>query len=303
MDSLWRYRRPRLVIQSPGTSVYTAARAMAANRVGLLIVQELGKVTGVLSDRDIALRVVGRGLDPERTTVGEVMTREPVTLPIVESERRALALMRHRHVRRIPLLENERVVGLVTLDDLILSARASPHEIAGVVRAQLSQPSEMKPGGVTHPVRPARSDAGDRRHTRRMLQSVHRAVNLIRDATGLEEFEQALVALEVVVRGIVKRLPLREASALLAQLPSELRERLLQMPTGPGPDRGLTRDAIDLELARRLDIEIPNASAVVDDVGRALRYLVGDAELAQVRELLPSELRSLVHDEIVHRVP
>ncbi|HEY8943366.1 MAG TPA: CBS domain-containing protein, partial [Polyangiaceae bacterium] len=53
MDSLWRYRRPRLVIQSPGTSVYTAARAMAANRVGLLIVQELGKVTGVLSDRDI----------------------------------------------------------------------------------------------------------------------------------------------------------------------------------------------------------------------------------------------------------
>jgi len=76
---------------------------------------------GVLSDRDAALRVVGFQLDPTEVTLKDVMTEHPATLPIQQSERAALELMRDRHVRRIPLLDGDAVVGLVTLEDLILS--------------------------------------------------------------------------------------------------------------------------------------------------------------------------------------
>ena len=80
-----------------------------------------GRVVGVLSDRDAALRVVGFQLDPTEVTLKDAMTEHPATLPIQQSERAALELMRDRHVRRIPLLDGDAVVGLVTLDDLILS--------------------------------------------------------------------------------------------------------------------------------------------------------------------------------------
>jgi signal-transduction protein with cAMP-binding, CBS, and nucleotidyltransferase domain len=150
------YRRVRMVILSSGTSAYEAARAMESNHVGMVIVQDRGSIVGVVTDRDMALRVVGYELDPTQTPLHYVMTGDPATLPISASEEEALELMRDRHIRRIPLLEGERVAGLVTLDDLLLSETADRHVIAEVVREQLAEPADMKPAGEVHPVRPAR---------------------------------------------------------------------------------------------------------------------------------------------------
>src|SRR5262249_17329685 len=118
--SLEKYRRHRLVVLHPNESAYGAARAMEANHVGVVLIEEKGVLRGIATDRDLALRVIGRGLDAPRTPLVAVMTPGPSTLPVTEGEHAAAELMRIRRVRRVPILEGERLVGLVTLDDLML---------------------------------------------------------------------------------------------------------------------------------------------------------------------------------------
>lgn len=154
--TLENYRRPRMVIQSPDTPVYEAVRAMESNRIGIVVVQDRGEVVGVVTDRDIALRIAGNRLNSSNIPLQDVMSPNPVILPLTATEPEALDLMRSRGIRRIPLHDGERIAGFITIDDLILSETADRHAIAEVIRAQLSEPAELKPAGETHPVKPAR---------------------------------------------------------------------------------------------------------------------------------------------------
>jgi hypothetical protein len=113
----------RVVVLNPGSSAYEAARALEDNHIGAVLVQDGGRVLGIVTDRDLALRVTGSGADPGQTPIADVMTPDPVTLSAEDSEDRALDLMRKEHVRRIPIRDGDGVgvAGIVTLDDLILS--------------------------------------------------------------------------------------------------------------------------------------------------------------------------------------
>src|SRR5262249_39764613 len=119
--SLEPFRRPRLIVQKPSTTAHDAARAMESNHVGVVIVQDRGRIAGIVTDRDLALRVAGYGLDANTTTLSEVMTPDVEMLPIQAEPAEALKVMRLRGIRRIPLLDGEKLVGLVTLDDLVLA--------------------------------------------------------------------------------------------------------------------------------------------------------------------------------------
>lgn len=108
---------------------------------------------GLLTDRDLALRVIGLELDPKQTLLHDIMSPEPVTLSPEDTEQQAVMLMRARHVRRIPIVEDGRIVGIVTLDDLLLAGSVDRATAAEIIEAQLAEPSELKPPGVPHPVR------------------------------------------------------------------------------------------------------------------------------------------------------
>lgn len=294
--SLERYRLDRIVIQNQEGSVYDAVRAMESNHIGLIVVAEQGHVTGVLTDRDVALRVVSFQLDPTQTALKDVMTEHPATLPIEASEQQALELMRDRHVRRIPLLEDGSVVGLVTVDDLLLSPTANLGLLREVVRAQLAEPAAFKAKGELHPTRPARycwHAAVDRAWARvaRAQQKTAEALRLVQMTTHLETREQAMVALDVVASALVRRVTPSEASDMLAQLPSELRERWLDLPAGP--DRDVTRQSIVKELAQRLDVHSDAADEIAQSVGLALSALISEGELDDLRRQLPRGLREL----------
>jgi uncharacterized protein (DUF2267 family) len=295
-----------MVILGPDASAREAARAMESNRVGIVIVQSRGHVLGVVTDRDLALRVTGLGLDPDRALLDEIMTDEPATLPVSADEQRALELMRTRHVRRIPVLEGERVVGIVTLDDLVLSGDSDPNAIAAVIHDQLAQPADMKPAGITHPARrqkpPGSRSAGEARHAAHAIQTSHRAARLVADVTGLYDFDQAMTALEIVAGGLAARIVPQEARDLLAQLPSEVRDRVLESLV-PGPDTGVTRETIEFELVRRLPIDAARASELVVQVGLALEHLVSPGEINQVRAQLSSDLRAILPEAIAHPTP
>lgn len=100
-----------------------AARLLREHRVGALpVVDGQGRAIGIVTDRDLALRVVGARLDPSSTAVRDCMSSPLVTLHPSESTADAARKMRERLVRRLPIVDDEhRLLGIVTADDLIES--------------------------------------------------------------------------------------------------------------------------------------------------------------------------------------
>jgi CBS domain-containing protein len=141
--------RPRAV--TPQTSVRETARLMEEEDVGSLpIVEEGSRLVGIVTDRDVAVRVVAGGLDPDSTRVGQVASAEVITLTPDHDLDEALELMAHAQVRRLPIVvrENE-LVGMLTQADI---ARTSKEKSTGEVVQAISQ----QPGGP----RVAGEDAG-----------------------------------------------------------------------------------------------------------------------------------------------
>jgi CBS domain-containing protein len=109
---------PRTV--ETGATVAEAAREMRDGDVGSVVVVENGAVAGIVTDRDIAVRVVAEGLDPDATRVSEVATMAPVTLTVDQSVDDAIRLVREQNVRRIIVLQDGRAAGIVSLGDLAI---------------------------------------------------------------------------------------------------------------------------------------------------------------------------------------
>ena len=102
----------------PDTPVVEAARLMASEDVGSLPVVDGEQLVGVATDRDITLRVVAEGKDPGATTVGEIQSGNPVSVAPDERLDRALQEMAQNQVRRLPVVEDGRLVGVVAQADV-----------------------------------------------------------------------------------------------------------------------------------------------------------------------------------------
>jgi CBS domain-containing protein len=129
--------RPRAV--TPQTSVREAARLMDEEDVGSLPVVDQGaRLVGIVTDRDLAVRVIARGSDPEETEVGEVASKDIVALTPEHDLDEALTLMAREQVRRLPIVagENE-LVGMLAQADV---ARATKDKPTGQVVEAISEP-------------------------------------------------------------------------------------------------------------------------------------------------------------------
>ena len=110
---------PRTV--EPGATVTDAARAMAQADIGAVLVVEGGRVTGIVTDRDIVVRAVAEGRDPNSTSVADVCTTDPATLRVDQSVEDAIRLVRQENVRRIPIVDDGgRPAGVVSIGDLAI---------------------------------------------------------------------------------------------------------------------------------------------------------------------------------------
>lgn len=104
---------------SENETVSKAAYLMKNEDIGALVVTDgADKLCGILTDRDIVLRCVGGGKEMEQTSVGDVMTRQVVSIPPEMRADDAVELMSSRQIRRLPVVENGSPVGMVSLSDL-----------------------------------------------------------------------------------------------------------------------------------------------------------------------------------------
>src|SRR3954449_3022949 len=119
------------------TNVIEAARVMRDEDAGIVPIVEGEKLIGTVTDRDIAIRVVAEGKSPESTTVGEIASRELVTIDPQQELDEALRLMARHQVRRLPVVEEDgKLVGIVAQADI---ARSASDEQTGDVVEDISR--------------------------------------------------------------------------------------------------------------------------------------------------------------------
>ena len=105
---------------SPKTSVVDAVKLMADQRVGAVAVTEKEKLTGIFTERDLMIRVVQEGKDPQTTPVSDVMTADCVSAKKDMSMGEALQVMTDRHFRHLPVVDDDnKVLGLLSIRNLL----------------------------------------------------------------------------------------------------------------------------------------------------------------------------------------
>ena len=120
----------------PSTTVVDAAKVMAQEDVGPVPIVDGGRVVGIVTDRDLVVRVLAEGRDPNSTTIGEIASADLVTVQPDSDLNEALNLMAQNQVRRLPVVEGDQLVGIVAQADV---ARAADEETTGEVVQDISQ--------------------------------------------------------------------------------------------------------------------------------------------------------------------
>ncbi len=104
---------------APGVSVYDALQLLAEKNIGALVVTEAGKLVGIISERDYARKVVLVDRSSQDTLVSEIMSRDVETVTPAASIEECLELMTERHIRHIPVLEDDDLVGVISIGDVV----------------------------------------------------------------------------------------------------------------------------------------------------------------------------------------
>ncbi len=106
---------------APDATAYQALEAMANRNVGALLVMKNGKLVGMFSERDYARKVILKGKSSKTTTVGELMTAQPICIEAKKSIYECMVVMTSNHIRHVPVMEDGLLIGVVSIGDIVHS--------------------------------------------------------------------------------------------------------------------------------------------------------------------------------------
>ena len=119
MEKVQDVMTPNPCAISPEASVMDAAQIMRECDIGDVVVLEGDWLFGILTDRDIVVRALAEGLEPDSTPVGEICSRELTTIEPTASVKQAVRLMREKAIRRLPVVDDSgHVIGIVSIGDV-----------------------------------------------------------------------------------------------------------------------------------------------------------------------------------------
>jgi signal-transduction protein with cAMP-binding, CBS, and nucleotidyltransferase domain len=122
-------KRQAISSLKPENTAYEAATVMVKANIGAVVVLDKQDcLTGIVTERDMTRRVVAKGLDPKQTKLADIMTKNPDTLSPDDSAFDALELMQARNYRHLPVVEDGKCVGMVSVRDLYAAAKSSLEE-------------------------------------------------------------------------------------------------------------------------------------------------------------------------------
>jgi len=127
---------PKVIIIKPNVSVKDASKLMNDNRIGSLIVVEKKKTRGILTERNI-LTSVAEGKDCESTTVEEIMSTKVVTIDPDKTIEEAVELMTKNNIKKLPVVEDDKLIGIITASDIAVVEPKLIQSIAGLISLKL----------------------------------------------------------------------------------------------------------------------------------------------------------------------
>ena len=125
--------QPNPVTLPDTASVSEAARLMRDKGIGDVIVEKDGRLCGIVTDRDIVVRALAEGKDPRQTKLDEICSHELATLRPDSTTDEAVTIVRQKAVRRLPIVDGDKVVGVVSIGDL--AVRLDPQSALAEVSA------------------------------------------------------------------------------------------------------------------------------------------------------------------------
>ena len=142
MSLLTAFMTKGIVTAEPEEPVASVARRMAEEDVGAVFLLKGTKTVGVFTERDLLTRVIAKGHDPAQTAVGDVATREVVSVPADASLRRCAEELRSHDFRHLPVVGPEGAIGVISSRDFFLAVAG---ELEGIV-ARRAYDSELREG-------------------------------------------------------------------------------------------------------------------------------------------------------------
>ena len=112
-----------VVVIEPEESVRSASKVMSANDIGCIIVEKNAKPVGIFTERDLVKKIVAPGTDANFTKVRDVMSKKLLTLDSGTSVQEAAEILERKGIKRLPVMESGKLVGIVTMTDLIKELR------------------------------------------------------------------------------------------------------------------------------------------------------------------------------------
>ncbi len=109
-------------------SVFDAIKMMAERSIGSLLVMEGGELKGIVTERDYARKVIVKGRSSKSTEVGEIMTAEVLTASTNQTVKECMTVMTERRIRHLPVVEDDEVLGLISIGDLVQAIIADQQE-------------------------------------------------------------------------------------------------------------------------------------------------------------------------------
>ena len=109
----------KIITLSPEATVFEASRKMTEHLVGSIIVMEGNKLVGIFTERDLLNRVVSKDLDPKKTPLALVMSKNVTTVPLSEAVENCFRKMETTRCRHIPIVDGDQVVGVVTMRNIL----------------------------------------------------------------------------------------------------------------------------------------------------------------------------------------
>src|SRR5580700_9181586 len=119
LSSLLRFKGRQVWCIAPTSTVYEAIARMSEKSVGALLVMSEGRLAGIISERDYARKVILKDRSSKETQVWEIMTDRVITASPGNTEEECMRSMTERHMRHLPVLDGDEVVGIVSIGDLV----------------------------------------------------------------------------------------------------------------------------------------------------------------------------------------
>ena len=140
VSAVLHHKSPELWSIAPEATVFEAIRLMADKNIGALLVMAGGKLVGIFTERDYTRKIALQGKTSKETRVREVLSREVISVSVNHSVEDCMKLMTENRVRHLPVVEAEKVVGLVSIGDLV-------NWIISTQSAQIDQMAQYISGG------------------------------------------------------------------------------------------------------------------------------------------------------------